>query len=93
MIRKHRNNVAPGCGVDGTEGEDFTRQNKSDPWSPPKIPGWGINPKGAGKYTNDDPGLRQSKTDPENYEKIDIFDMVESQADRPGPVRLRKRDQ
>jgi hypothetical protein len=92
-IRKRNDSVKPGCGIDGRKGEDFTRQNRGDPWNPPHIPGEGINPKGHGVYTNDNPPLRRSKTDPENYDKIDILDMVESQADRTGPVRLRKRDQ
>jgi hypothetical protein len=93
MIRKHRDNVKPGCGVDGTEGEDFTRQHNVDPWnSNPK--GNYLSPKGAGKYEDKDASfLRDTGTDPENYAKIDIFDMVDGQSDRPGPVRLRKRDQ
>ena len=48
----------------------------------------------AAKYTsNDDAGLRDAGTDPENYPKVDIWDLAESQSDRTGPVRLRKRDQ
>ena len=37
-------------------------------------------------------GLRDTGTDPENYANVDVFDMVESQSDKTGPVVLRKRD-
>ena len=48
----------------------------------------------AAKFTkNEDAGLRDTGTDPENYPKVDIWDLAESQSDRTGPVRLRKRDQ
>ena len=36
--------------------------------------------------------LRDTGMDPENYAKIDVFDMVEAQAAKTGPVVLRKRD-
>jgi hypothetical protein len=92
-IRKRNDSVKPGRGIDGRKGEDFTRQNRGDPWSPPKIPGWGINPKGHGVYTNDNPPLRRSKTDPENYAKVDIWDEVEGQSSDSGNRAVKSRGQ
>jgi hypothetical protein len=66
-----------------------------DPWNPRLLTD-DLNPAAdaAAKYSaNDDAGLREGKTDAENYPKVDIWDLAESQSDRTGPVRLRKRDQ
>jgi hypothetical protein len=87
--RKFSGKVKPGMGVDGTEGESFTKRNTTNPWDPPKM---GREYSRPGAYTNNESGLRDTGTDPENYAKIDVFDMVESQSDKTGPVKLRKQD-
>jgi hypothetical protein len=79
-------------GIDGNKDSDFGRKYAVDPWD--------SNPKGnrntnGGKsaYTSNDVNfLRDTGTDPESYAKIDVFDMVENQSDKTGPVVLRKRD-
>jgi hypothetical protein len=86
--RKFSGEIKPGMGTDAIEGENFTKRSQ-DPWSPPKM---GREYSQPGAYTNNDSGLRDTGTDPENYSEIDIFDRVESQSDRTGPVVLRKRD-
>ena len=75
--RKFSGKVKPGMGIDGTEGEDFSRKHAVDPWnSNPK--GNYKSPRGAGPYEDKNADfLRDTGTDPENYAKIDVFDMVE----------------
>ena len=87
MIWKRNDNVKSGVGVDGREGENFTRQNRSDPWSPPKL--GSISPRGAGKYTNDDPGLRNKQPGAGTGDAHDIFDNVERNSGNgaPGPIK------
>ena len=57
MKRRYNDSVKPGCGIDGSKGENFTK-NRQDPWSPPKMGGEDISPRGNGRYTNNNPGLR-----------------------------------
>ena len=88
--RKFSGKLKPGMGIDGTEGENFTKRG-TDPWdSSPR--GNFISRTGGAAYINNEFGLRDTGTDPENYAKVDVFDMVESQSDKTGPVVLRKRD-
>ena len=70
--------VRPNSSVEGAKGDGVRRVDtvKSD----------------GQRYTSNESGLRDTGTDPENYSEIDIFDRVESQSDRAGPVVLRKRD-
>jgi hypothetical protein len=91
-------------GIDGNKDAGFGKMRKgNDPWTvAPRSAtegarGDGIRRvdtvKSAGqRYTNNESGLRDTGTDPENYSKIDILDIVESQSDKPGPVKLRQRD-
>jgi hypothetical protein len=90
-------------GIDSNKDASFGKMRKgSDPWevrpaSVDYVRGDGVarrdTVKSAGqRYTDNESGLRDTGTDPENYSKVDIFDMVESQSDKPGPVVLRKRD-
>ena len=90
-------------GIDGNKDADFGKMRRgNDPWTvEPQgvsyVPGDGVRRKDTVKsagqrYTNNESGLRDTGTDPENYSEIDIFDRVESQSDRTGPVVLRKRD-
>ena len=91
MIRKHKNSVAPGCGVDGSEGENFTKR-RTDPWhSSPR--GNFIDKKGVGAYTSNDPGLTNQKAN-DDFEQQgkytlsgdakDIWDAVEGQSSDSG---------
>ena len=100
--RKFSGKVKPGVGIDGTDGENFTKRSQ-DPWTQQSrgvdyVPGDGIkrsdrlDSRGRGAYVDEDKILRDTGTDPENYAKIDIFDMAEAQSDKTGPVVLRKRD-
>jgi hypothetical protein len=99
--RKFSGKVRPGMGIDTTEGESFTKRG-TDPWTvQPRgvdyVPGDGVKRRDTVKssgqrYTDNESGLRDTGTDPENYSKVDILDMVESQSEKPGPVVLRKRD-
>jgi hypothetical protein len=58
VIRKRSDNVKPGRGIDGTEGENYTKEYARSTWDHPSIGGEDINPKGHGKYTSDESGLR-----------------------------------
>lgn len=79
-------------GIDGRAGEDFGRKHAVDPWNSNPAGNY-KSPRGAGPYEDKNADfLRDTGTDPESYAKIDIFDLAESQSDRTGPVKLRKRD-
>jgi hypothetical protein len=58
MIRKHSKKVLGGMGIDGREGENFSRDHAVDPWNPPAIGDGKVNSRGHGKYTSDESGLR-----------------------------------
>ena len=90
MIRKHKNSVAPGCGIDGTEGESFTKRG-TDPWDSNSRHSF-IDKKGVGAYTSNDSGLT-NKMPNDDYEQgkytlaggaRDIFDAVEGQSSDSG---------
>ena len=55
--RKFSGKIKPGMGIDGTEGESFTRQYRSDPWTiQPRSVNWGAmasakSPRRAGAFT------------------------------------------
>jgi hypothetical protein len=88
MKRNRNDSVKPGCGIDGSGGENFTK-NRQDPWSPPKMGGEDINPKGAGKYTSDDSGLRNKLPDEATSNSRDIFDNVEKNSGEGKPAAIR----
>jgi hypothetical protein len=84
--------VKPGCGIDGTEGESFTRQ-RTDPWD--SNPKGNRVPYGAGKYTDNESGLRNKlPSDPTGGAvSRDIFDDVEGQSSDSGNRAVRSRGQ
>jgi hypothetical protein len=94
MIRKRNDSVKSGCGIDGSKGENFSRQYDVDPWNPPKMGGEDINPKGTGRYTSNDPGLRNKAPGSGTGDTHDIFDNVcrnslddDAGGSRPGPIK------
>jgi hypothetical protein len=90
--RRFSGKVKDGMGDSGTEGQDFTKRHRVDPWDSNPAGNY-KSPRGAGVYEEKNADfLRDTGTDPENYAKVDVFDMVESQSDKTGPVKLRKED-
>jgi hypothetical protein len=91
-IRRRDDSVKPGCGIDGTEGESFTRQ-RTDPWD--SNPKGNRVPYGAGKYTDNESGLRNKlPSDPTGGAvSRDIFDDVEGQSSDSGNRAVRSRGQ
>ena len=89
MIRKHSKKVLGGMGIDGREGENFSRDHACDPWNPPAIGDGKINSRGHGKYTNDDSGLRSKLPYEATEASRDVMDNVErnSGAGKPGPIK------
>jgi hypothetical protein len=89
-IRRRDDSVKPGCGIDGTEGESFTRQ-RTDPWD--SNPKGNRVPYGAGKYTDNESGLRNKlPSDPTGGAvSRDIFDDVEGQSSDSGNRAVRSR--
>ena len=91
MIRKRNDSVKPGCGIDGSEGENFTKRG-TDPYkSNPR--GDFLSPRGAGVYQDKDAGFLRRKSandDPEQGKYTlaggarDIFDAVEGQSSDSG---------
>lgn len=91
-IRKRNDSVKPGMGIDGTEGEDFTRR-RTDPWkSNPE--GDYLSPQGAGRYQDRDAGFLRNKMPWEtNQTSYDILDEVEGQSSDSGNRAVRSRGQ
>jgi hypothetical protein len=90
-IRKRDNSVKDGCGIDGSKGQRFTKEYADSPWSPPEMER--INPKGAGKYTNDDSGLRNRRPYEATADSYDVFDEVEGQSSDSGNRAVKSRGQ
>jgi hypothetical protein len=88
-IRRRNDSVKPGKGIDGTLGEDYSRKHAVDPWD--SNPKGNRVPYGAGKYTNNESGLRNKPpSDPTGgAETKDIFDNVNRNSDigKPGPIK------
>jgi hypothetical protein len=87
FARKRDDSIKPGCGIDGTKGENFTKEHVSSPWSPPAT-GDKIMPSG-GRYTNNESGLRNKQPDDvSNTPARDILDNVERNSGNgaPGPI-------
>jgi hypothetical protein len=78
-------------GIDGNKDVNFSQKYAVDPWDSSPRGNWKSGTGGAA-YTDNESGLRDTGTDPENYAEVDVFDMVESQSDKTSPVVLRKRD-
>jgi hypothetical protein len=106
--RKFSGKVKPGMGIDGTEGESFTKRG-TDPWtvepaSVEYVRGEGVRRKDSVKsagqnYTSNESGLRNRlpDEDPEQGTRsrrvgTDIFDAVEGQSSDDGNRAVRSRD-
>jgi hypothetical protein len=91
-IRKRNDSVKPGCGIDGTEGESFTRQ-RTDPWD--SNPKGNRVPYGAGKYTDNESGLRNKPPSDQTGGAVsyDIWDSVEGQSGDSGSRAVKSRGQ
>jgi hypothetical protein len=100
-IRKRNDSIKPGCGIDGTEGENFTKR-RTDPWdSNPR--GNYLSPKGAGVYQDKDASFLTNKNPNDDFEQQgkytlaggarDIFDEVEGQSSDSGNRAVRSRGQ
>ena len=94
MARKiNSDSVKPGCGIDRTLGESFTRQHKGDPWNPPKLTDE-VSPaadRKAKHSSNDDAGLRRVGMDSgtASYAARDIFNDVEENLGPSGAIKRR----
>jgi hypothetical protein len=92
-IRKRNDSVKPGCGIDGAEGENFTKQ-RTDPWkSNPKDDY--LSPQGAGKYQDADASFLRNKLPDEATAPAsrDIWDAVEGQSSDSGNRAVKSRGQ
>ena len=97
MKRIRNDSVKPGRGIDGTEGENYTKQHRVDPWD--SNPKGNRVPYGAGKYTDNESGLRNKAPGSgtggtgESLQggTHDILDNIEknsnSGTDRTGPIK------
>jgi hypothetical protein len=91
-IRKRNDSVKPGCGIDGSEGENYTKGGKS-PWN--SNPGGNfVSPSGAGKYQDEDASFLRNKMPYEATEAArDIFNDVEGQSGDDGNRAVKSRGQ
>jgi hypothetical protein len=96
--RKFSGKIKPGMGIDGTEGENFTKRG-TNPWdSNPR--GNFISRTGGAAYTNNESGLRNKLPDEDPEQGLnrggqrDIWSDVEGQSSDDGnrAVRSRGRD-
>jgi hypothetical protein len=85
-IRKRNDSVKPGCGIDGSEGENYTKKS-GNPWdSNPR--GDYLSTQGAGKYQAKSASFLTNK--PQNggtsdmSDARDIWDAVEGQSSDSG---------
>jgi hypothetical protein len=91
MKRRHDDSIKPGCGIDGTEGENFTKVGRVNPSdSNPKDDY--LSPQGAGKYQNPDASFLRNKPADDQSGGVgtrDILDNVErnSGTGKPGPIK------
>ena len=95
-IRKRNDSVKPGCGIDGSEGENFTKRS-GNPWdSNPR--GDYLSSRGAGKYQDKSASFLTNKMandDPEQGKYTlagdakDIWDAVEGQSSDSGNRAVR----
>ena len=91
-IRKRNDSVKPGMGIDGTEGEDFTRR-RTDPWDS-NPDGNFTSPSGAGRYQNKNANFLNNKMPYEaNQTSYDIWDSVEGQSSDSGNRAVKSKGQ
>ena len=91
-ICKRNDSVKPGCGIDGTLGENYTKGGKS-PWN--SNPGGNfVSPSGAGKYQDEDASFLRNKLPAEaGASSYSILDEVEGQSSDSGSRKIRSRGQ
>lgn len=79
-VKRHDNSIKPGKGIDGTEGETFSRDHAVSPWSP-NSRGNFKSPRGAGAYQDGNADfLNDKKPDEATATSRDIWDDVEGQS-------------
>lgn len=97
-IRKRNDSVKPGCGIDGTEGENFTKRSTSFFKSNPR--GNFIDKKGVGAYQDADASFLRNvpaNDDPEGGkytlagDAVDILDAVEANQSDSGNRGIKPR--
>lgn len=84
MRRARNDSVKPGCGIDGTEGENFTKRRTSP---------WDSNPRGNFGAGNNEAGLRNKLPYEATTGSRDVFDDVENQSSDSGARIVRSRGQ
>jgi hypothetical protein len=90
-IRKRDDSVKPGRGIDGTEGEDFTKRRTS-PWkSNPK--GDYLSPQGAGAYQGSAYFLNNKLPDEATASSREILSEVEANQPDSGNRAIKSRGQ
>jgi hypothetical protein len=98
VIRKRSDNVKPGRGIDGTEGENYTKQHRVSPWD--HVPTSDEISPIHGRYTDNESGLRNKAAgagtggDGAGLQgSHDIFDEVEAQNSDGGNRVVKSRGQ
>jgi hypothetical protein len=91
MKRYRDDSVKPGRGIDGTLGENYSREHAVNPWNS-NSKGNRV-PDGTGAYTSNDPILRNKlPAEIADSDKRDIWDDVEGQSG-PNDRAIRSRGQ
>jgi hypothetical protein len=93
MIRKRNDSVKDGCGVDGSEGQNYTKIGRVSPWkSNPKEDY--LSPQGAGAYQDEGADFLRNKLPYEATEgAYSILDEVEAQSSDSGNRAVKSRGQ
>jgi hypothetical protein len=92
-VKRHDDSIKDGCGIDGTEGQTYSRDHAVDPWSSnPR--GNFKSPRGAGKYQDDNADFLTNKPPAETgATSYGILDEVEAQSSDSGSRKIRSRGQ
>ena len=93
MKRSRDDSIKPGCGIDGTEGENFTKVGRVSPWdSNPK--GSDVGERGANVYQDKNADFLRNKLPYEATEESrDIWSDVEGQSSDSGNRAVKSRGQ
>jgi hypothetical protein len=93
MIRKRNDNPKPGRGIDGTEGEQFTKQYRVDPLNSNPAGDY-LSPQGAGKYQQKSAyHLREKKPYEATEDSYEILSEVEANQPDSGNRAIKSRGQ
>jgi hypothetical protein len=93
VIRKRSDNVKPGCGVDGSLGENYTKVGRVSPWNS-NSKGNDVDERGANVYQDKNAGFLRNKPPSDQSGGVgtkeiwsDVDKNSNSGTDKTGPIK------